>query len=221
VELGEVEAHVGAHPSVRQVAAAAIADAAGGPQQLVAYVVGQNAELPPPEELRAFLRNRLPQYMIPTLFVTMRELPLLPSGKVDRRALPPPASGEGAPGSFTRALTGTEADLAAMWRELLRVPEVGATQNFFNLGGHSLLAMQVLARIRHQFEVDISIRSFFDAPTIEGLAREIEMARASGTTPRLRAIRPRHQPKLDTLAAELAKLSPAEIDRLLQQMRGS
>ena len=91
---------------------------------------------------------------------------------------------------------------------------------FFNLGGHSLLAMQVLARIRQQFEVDISIRSFFDVPTIEGLAREIEMARASGTTPRLRAIRPRHQPKLDTLAAELAKLSPAEIDRLLQQMRG-
>jgi hypothetical protein len=65
-----------------------------------------------------------------------------------------------------------------------------------------------------------AIRSFFDVPTIEGLAREIEMARASGTTPRLRAIRPRHQPKLDTLAAELAKLSPAEIDRLLQQMRG-
>jgi acyl carrier protein len=150
----------------------------------------------------------------------MRELPLLPSGKVDRRALPAPASGEGAPVCFTRSHTKTEAELAAIWRELLRVPEVGATQSFFNLGGHSLLAMQVLARIRQQFEVDISIRSFFDVPTIEGLAREIEMARASGTTPRLRAIRPRHQPKLDTLAAELAKLSPTEIDRLLQQMRG-
>ena len=220
VELGEVEAHVGAHPSVRQVAAAAIADAAGGTKHLVAYVVGRNGELPPPEEVRAFLRNRLPQYMIPTLFVAMRELPLLPSGKVDRRALPAPASGEGAPVSFARSHTETEVELAAIWRELLRVPEVGATQSFFNLGGHSLLAMQALARIRQQFEVDISIRSFFDVPTIEGLAREIEMARASGTTPRLRAIRPRHQPKLDTLAAELAKLSPAEIDRLLQQMRG-
>ena len=73
VELSEVEAHVGAHPSVRQVAAAAIADAAGGTKQLVAYVVGRNGELPPPEELRAFLRNRLPQYMIPTLFVAMRK----------------------------------------------------------------------------------------------------------------------------------------------------
>jgi hypothetical protein len=93
------------------------------------------------------------------------------------------------------------------------------TQDFFNLGGHSLLAMQVLARIRKQFEVDVSIRSFFDVPTIEGLAREVEMARASGTAPRLREIRPRHEPKLGALAAELAKLSPAQIDRLLQQMR--
>jgi hypothetical protein len=157
--------------------------------------------------------------MIPTLFVAMRELPLLPSGKVDRRALPAPASGEGAPVSFTRSHTETEAELAAIWRELLRVPEVGATQSF-SISAGIPAGDAVLARIRQQFEVDISIRSFFDVPTIEGLAREIEMARASGTTPRLRAIRPRHQPKLDTLAAELAKLSPAEIDRLLQQMRG-
>ena len=176
-----MESHLGAHPSLRQVAAAAIADAAGGAKQLVAYVVGWNGKLPPPEELGAFLRNRLPQYMIPRLFVPMRELPLLPSGKVDRRALPAPASGESTPASFTRSHTEAEAELAAIWRELLCLPEVGVTQDFFNLGGHSLLAMQVLARIRKQFEVDVSIRSFFDVPTIEGLAREVETARASGT----------------------------------------
>jgi amino acid adenylation domain-containing protein len=220
VELAEVESNLGAHASVRQVAAAAIRDVGEGTNRLVAYIVGQNGEMPPAEELRAFLRNRLPQYMIPTDFVGMQELPLLPSGKIDRRALPTPAHIESASVSSSRRHTETETQLAAIWRELLRVPDVGLTQDFFGLGGHSLLAMQVVSRVRKQFEVDVSIRSFFEVPTIQGLAREVETARASGAAPRVPAIRPRHEPKLDTLAAELAKLSPQQIDKLLHQVRG-
>jgi amino acid adenylation domain-containing protein len=220
VELGEVESHLAAHPSVRQVAVGAIADAIGSTTQLVAYIVGRNGETPFAEELRAFLRDRLPQYMIPTVFVPMRELPLLPGGKVNRRVLPAPVAHQNPPASYPRPQSETEVELAAIWCELLRVPEVGPTQDFFGLGGHSLLAMQVLARVRRQFEVDVSIRSFFDIPTIEGLAREIEVARATGAAPHVRPIRPCHEPKLDALAAELAKLSPAQIDRLLRQMRG-
>jgi amino acid adenylation domain-containing protein len=222
IELGEVEAHLAAHPGVRQVALAALAGPDPNSKQLVAYVVGQNGAMPAAEDLRAFLRGRLPQYMVPAVFVDMRELPLLPSGKIDRRALPvPPAAEASAAPWHVAPRNETEAGLAAIWCDLLHLPEAGVTHNFFDLGGHSLLAMQVLARIRRQFEVDVSIRSLFDAPTIEGLAREIEKAKASGAAPRLRAIRPRQEPRMDTLAAELSKLSPEQIELLLQQVRKS
>jgi acyl-coenzyme A synthetase/AMP-(fatty) acid ligase len=222
IELGEVEAHLAAHPCVRQAVVAAMAGSALNSRQLVAYVVGRNGGLPPPEELRAFLRDRLPQYMVPTVFVEMRQLPLLPSWKVDRQGLPAPPSAEASPASScANPRSETEAGLVVIWRELLPLAEVGRTQDFFNLGGHSLLAMQVLARIRKQFEVDVSIRSFFEAPTIEGLARQIEIARVSGKVPRFRAIQPRHDPKLDTLAAELSQLSPEQIEVLLKHMRAS
>jgi amino acid adenylation domain-containing protein len=220
IELGEVEAHLAAHPGVHQAALAATGGPASDSRQLLAYVVGRDGPMPAPEELRAFLRDRLPQNMVPSVFVAMRELPLLPSGKIDRRALPePPDTAVDPPTRHVAPRDETEAELAAIWRELLHVSDVGILQNFFDLGGHSLLAMQVLARIRKQFEVDIPIRSLFDVPTIEGLAREIGKARASGAKPRLGTIRRRHEPTMDTLAAELGKLSPEQIELLLQQVR--
>lgn len=224
VEIGEVESHLAAHPDVGHAVLAATAGAVADAKQLVAYVIGRNGRMPPPEELRAFLRARVPQYMVPAIFVDMRELPLLPSGKVDRRALPqPPGVGPDLAARHVGPRDEAEAGLAAIWRELLHLQEVGVTQNFFDLGGHSLLAMQVLARIRDRFEVDVPIRGLFDAPTIEGLAREIERAKANGFRSGLRAIRPRprHGPKLDALTAELGKLSPEQIELLLQQVRGS
>jgi amino acid adenylation domain-containing protein len=220
IELGEVEASLAAHPGVRQAALATTAGPDAASKQLVAYIVGQDGVMPAAEELRAFLRSRLPQYMVPAIFIEMRDLPLLPSGKIDRRALPPPLSA-GAASSPQKVAprNEVEAGLAAIWRELLHLPDIGVTQDFFDLGGHSLLAMQVLARIRRQFEVDVSIRSLFNAPTIESLAREIEKAKASGAAPRLPAIRPRHEPRMDHLAAELSKLSPEQVEQLLQQVR--
>ena len=180
IEPGEVEMHLAAHPDVRKAAVVATSGALGDARKLVAYVVGRSNLAPPAEELRAFLRARLPQYMVPADFVEMHELPLLPSGKVDLRALPPPRDNANASPRLVGPRTPTEAKLAAFWCELLEVPEVGVTDDFFDLGGDSLLAMQLLARISKQFEVDIPVRSLFDTPTIDRLALEIETAKADG-----------------------------------------
>ena len=222
IEPGEVEMHLAAHPDVRKAAVVATSGAPGDVRKLVAYVVGRSNLAPPAEKLRAFLRARLPQYMVPADFVEMHELPLLPSGKVDLRALPPPGDDANASPRLVGPRTPTEAKLAAFWCELLEVPEVGVTDDFFDLGGDSLLAMQLLARIRKQLEVDIPVRSLFDTPTIDRLALEIETAKANGRTWRRDEIRrqPTQEPNLDLLAAELGKLSPEQIGFLLRQVRG-
>ena len=225
VELGEVESHLLQHVGVRQATLSVMSEETGGSTQIVAYVAGRNGDMPPSEELRGFLRDRVPQYMVPAIFVEIGELPLLPSGKVNRAALPVPAaaSARGPANDKVQPRNATEAALATIWTDLLHVPKVGVHQNFFDLGGHSLLAMQVLARIRRQFEVDVPIRKLFELPTIDRLAGEIDCVRAAGGTPRLRAIRPRPRNTVDTdaLAAELGKLSPEQIELLLQQVRKS
>jgi aryl carrier-like protein len=154
--------------------------------------------------------------------VEMAELPLLPSGKVDRRALPEPATGgAAAPRPHIEPRNEVERQLAAIWFELLDVKEFGVTDNFFDLGGDSLLAMQVLARIRRAFQVEVSIRSLFDGPTIDALGKAVEEAKASGAAPRIPPIVPRPRPAtgVDLLSAELIKLSPEQIETLLQQVR--
>jgi acyl carrier protein len=161
--------------------------------------------------------------MVPAEFVRMHELPLLPSGKIDLRALPPLPENANASPRVIGPRTPTEAKLAAFWCELLEVPEVGVTDDFFDIGGDSLLAMQLLARIRRQLEVEISVRSIFDMPTIDCLAREIETAKANERAPRRDEIWPQAapEPRLDLLAAELGKLSPNQIEFLLRQVRGA
>jgi amino acid adenylation domain-containing protein len=222
IEPGEVEMHLAAHPDIRKAAVVGTSGALGDARKLVAYVVGRSNLAPPAQELRAFLRTRLPQYMVPTEFVEMNELPLLPSGKVDLRALPPPRDNATVSPRPVAPRTPVEAKLAAFWCELLEIPEVGVTDDFFDVGGDSLQAMQLLARISKQFEVDIPVRSLFDTPTIDRLARKIETAKANGRTSRLGEIRPqpRQEPNLDLLAAELGKLSPEQMEFLLRQVRG-
>ena len=222
IEPGEVEMALAAHPGVRKAVVVATSGELGDRRKLAAYVVGRSNLAPRAEELRAFLRARLPQYMVPADFVEMSELPLLPSGKVDLRALPPPHGKGNASSPLVGPRTPTEAKLAAFWRELLEVQEVGVTDDFFDDGGNSLLAMQLLARIRKHFEVDIPVRGLFDTPTIDGLAREIETAKAEGRNSRRAEIRPqpRGEPNLDLLATELRKLSPEQIEFLLRQARG-
>jgi acyl carrier protein len=160
--------------------------------------------------------------MLPVSFVELAEMPLLSSGKVDRRALPEPVTdGAAVPRLHIEPRNEVERQLAAIWSELFGVKEISVTDNFFHLGGDSLLAMQVLARIRRAFEVEVSVHSLFDGPSIDALGKAVEQAKASGAVPRVPAIvpRPRAPTGLDRLSAELSDLSPEQVEILLQQLR--
>jgi len=221
IELGEIEANLMAHPLVRQ-AVVAVSGQTPEAAQLTAYTAGRDGYAPSPEELRAFLRARLPLYMVPASFVELAEMPLLPSGKVDRRALrEPPTDGAAARRPHVEPRNEVERLLAAIWRALLDVKEFGVTDDFFDLGGDSLLAMQVLARIRKAFQVDVSIRSLFDGPSIDALGRAVEEAKARGAVPRAPPIVPRPRPAtgVDFLSTELSKLSSEQVEMLLRQVR--
>jgi amino acid adenylation domain-containing protein len=143
---------------------------------LVAYLAPRQEPRPAISELRDFLRRRLPDYMVPAAFMFLAELPLLPNGKINRRALPsPPLSqqGERGPGG-EGPQTPIEQYLADIWAELLKLERVSIHHNFFELGGHSLHAMQILIRLRDMFGVELTLRDFFEVPTIAELAQTIE-----------------------------------------------
>jgi amino acid adenylation domain-containing protein len=176
IELGEIESALAAHPGVREVVVLAREDRQGedGPDlRLVAYVAGTASGMASGTasdgELRRYLGDRLPAYMVPATFVTLEALPLTPNGKVDRRALPAPEAT--APGAdFEPPGTELEMALAEVWREVLGSERIGIHENFFDLGGHSLLGTRMLMRVRDLFGVDISLRRFFEDPTLAGLS---------------------------------------------------
>jgi amino acid adenylation domain-containing protein len=172
IELGEIDAALRALPGVREAATLARCDGPGltGDQRLVAYVVvADGAAL---AALRARLRETLPDYMVPAAFVPLAALPLLPNGKLDRKALPPPeAAGpraESTPAILPR--TAAERAVAGVWREVLGVPEVGIGDNFFDLGGHSLLLVRVQRRLREALGRDLPLVDLFRYPTVGALA---------------------------------------------------
>ncbi|NOK14170.1 non-ribosomal peptide synthetase, partial [Corallococcus exercitus] len=172
IELPEVEAAVARLPGVKDVAVVAREDAARG-KQLVAYVVTQPGAAVDAGALKAALRDRLPEYMVPAAFVLLDAFPLTPSGKLDRRALPAP--GEDAEGAraFVAPRTPLETEVAGVFAALLGLPRVGAQDHFFELGGHSLLATQVTARLRDRLQVDLPVRALFAFPTVEELAEHL------------------------------------------------
>jgi acyl carrier protein len=151
------------------------ANASGGPQKrLVAYVVLSPGEKAVASDLREFLGAKLPDYMRPSAFVFLESLPQTPNGKIDRNALPAPESIRvQTEKKFVAPRTPVEEKLAAIWAEVLRVEKVSIDENFFDLGGHSLLAIQVMARVRESFQVEIPLRSLFEALTVESLAEVI------------------------------------------------
>lgn len=170
IELGEIEAALGQHPAVSQCIAIVREDDPGDPR-LVAYVVSAQAQPATALELRQFLQQTLPDYMLPSAFVLLEALPITPNGKVDRRALPKPDSSS-APrtDTFVAPRTPVEQTVAHIWSQVLKLEQVGIHDNFFDLGGHSLLAARVVARIQETLQIDIPLRRLFETPTIAGLA---------------------------------------------------
>ncbi len=179
IELGEIEAGLLAHAGVRAAAVAAVA-ASGGELRLVAYVVPEPGEAPSASDLRAHLRSRLPDYMVPAAFMTLAALPLTPNGKVDRRTLPAPDwARPDVEQPYVAPRSADEEALAGLWREVLGVERVGVADNFFFLGGHSLLATQLVSRIETAFGVELAARDVFRAPTVADLATLIVQQRAA------------------------------------------
>jgi amino acid adenylation domain-containing protein len=186
IELGEIESVLGTHPGIRHAIVVAREPAAGD-VRLVAYVVHEPGTDPAVGELRSHLHKQLPDYMIPSMFVTLGAMPLTPNGKVDRAALPDPFQGAArASAEHVPPAAGVEQALADIWRETLKVERVGARDNFFELGGHSLLATRVLARIEQRLGVRLSLRDVFESPTIQRQSEKVDAARreaGKGGTP--------------------------------------
>lgn len=187
VELGEIETVIAQHPAI-QTAVVIVREMNGdspgttqSDRQLIAYIVPQvstvSEVLPVPteRELRSFLKQTLPAYMLPAAFVVLDMLPLTANGKVDQKALPPPNLIIAEKINPTIAPTSSlEASLVELWTQLLGRQQVGIDDNFFELGGHSLLATQLVSRIRDRLQVELPLRSVFETPTISELAQKIE-----------------------------------------------
>lgn len=200
-EPGEVEAVLRTMDGVTQ--AAVVGAGAAGDQRLIAYVVPAGDHALTHEMLRAGLRTRLPDYLVPSVIVMLGALPLTPNGKVDRHALPDPgrASQEQERNTdFVSPRDAGEARVAALWQQVLGLARFGVHDNFFDLGGHSLLAAQVIARIRSECGVELPMRLFFELPTVAGLARHLSQVDPTdgplrgGAIPRVSRVAYRGQP---------------------------
>ena len=172
VEVGEVEARLAEYPSVRECVVT-LNENGSGEKQLVAYLV-HDGHPPAGGELRHFLQEKLPDYMIPSIFVPLESLPLTPTGKIDRRALPQPKLEPAEAKAKVYARTEIEERLVRIWEQVLRVQPIGVQDNFFELGGHSLLAVHLFAHINQEFNVNLPLATLFRDATIESLAVVIE-----------------------------------------------
>lgn len=170
IELGEIESVLRQHSNVRESVVLA-REYEFSSKYLVAYVVLRQGNVASASELRRFLKEKLPEYMVPSAFVLLKSLPLTPNGKVDHQALPSPETVRpNLADTFVAPRTPVEESLAGIWTEVLRLEKVGIHDNFFELGGHSLLVTQVVSRLRDAFAIDLPLSNFFDAPNIADLA---------------------------------------------------
>ncbi len=179
IEMEEIETVLRQHPALQEALVVAREDKPGE-KCLVAYVVADSESLPTSGELRGFLREKLPDFMVPAAFVRLEALPLLPNGKVDRRALPAPQEAQLALNSVFVAPRDTlELQLKQIWEDILETRPIGITDNFFDLGGHSLLAVRLMTQIQNRFAQDLPLSSLFQGATIEHLASILRRQTAS------------------------------------------
>ncbi|HEX8128490.1 MAG TPA: amino acid adenylation domain-containing protein [Pyrinomonadaceae bacterium] len=175
IELSEIEAVLGMHPAIKETVVLA-SETAAGDRRVVAYVVADQTETSiSADDLRTYMKEKLPEYMVPSAFVLLDELPLTPNGKVDRRALPAPDLDRAeAGGSFIAPRDFLEQPLIKIWENVLGVKPIGVTDNFFDLGGHSLLALRLMGEIQQQFGRELPLAILFEQPTVEHLARALQ-----------------------------------------------
>ncbi|MEL0601303.1 MAG: amino acid adenylation domain-containing protein, partial [Planktothrix rubescens PR222] len=192
IELGEVEAVLTQCPQVQSSVIIAREDTPGN-KRLVAYIVPEKETTPTPNEMRQFLKEKLPEYMIPSAFVILESLPLTPNGKIDRRALPEPEQSYERTDKFILPRNPIEEILVTIWSEVLKVKQISINDNFFELGGHSLLATQLISRIRTNLQIEIPLRSLFAAPTIEELGQQIQQLQQQDLTLSAPPILPRSE----------------------------
>ncbi len=210
IELGEIEFALAQHPDVRDVVVLA-RETNGGRKQLIAYVVLKVVGTATAKHLKEFLKERLPEYMLPVSFVVLDALPLTTTGKVDRNALPINQIGVDVSENYLAPRTALERVLAKIFAQILSLERIGVNDNFFELGGHSLLATQVMSRVHEAFQLKVLLRTFFKAPTIAGLAAAI----LEDETQRERV---EHTAEL---LLKVADLSDEEVDELLVRRNGS
>jgi len=222
IELGEIEAVLTALEALLD-AVVVVREDQPGQQRLVAYYVTENKEPLSLSQLRAALRKQLPEYMIPSIFVHLKAMPLTPSGKVDRKALPvPDQSRRDLESEYVAPRNEQEEKLAGIVRELLDLEKVGIYDNFFELGGHSLLATKFMSRIREQFMVELPLRVLFENPTIEGISQALagpDVRRIDQDEPALEALA-RDGEDDDALLDALEDFSVDELDTLLNESDG-
>jgi acyl carrier protein len=170
IELGEIEARLAEHPGVREAVVVAREDAPGD-RRLVAYIVAPDSV--GADALRESLAERLPEHMVPAAYVRLEALPLTPSGKVDRKALPAPEGDAFVTRGYEAPVGNTEEALAEIWAEVLGVERVGRNDHFFKLGGHSLLAVRVISHVRQALGVEVAIADLFEKPVLSALAQHV------------------------------------------------
>jgi amino acid adenylation domain-containing protein/thioester reductase-like protein len=213
IELGDIETAVAKHPAVAQNVCVA-REGAAGDRWLVAYMVAKaDRQIPAIADLRQFLRKIVPDYMVPSHFVTLEALPLMPNGKINRHALPEPAERSfSAESAYVPPRFELESQVAELCAAVLNLERISIHDSFFDLGGNSLLATRLIFQAREQFQVAIPLRQLFMQPTVAGLSQAIDLAQGNGHSPSRNGHTYDHQSLLGTMTlAELqaeASLDP-------------